>query len=300
MKITRRTAYNETVKTIHKNHGAFTLIELLVVIAMIAILAAMLLPVLAKAKQRAQQAQCMNNLHQLTLAWMMYADDNDSQLPPNGGIDNQATTPTDPSYLPGGANAQWCPGNVSGSMENSDAFIQVGLIYQYINNANVYRCPADMKTLPQLQGRGYSMNCYMSPVTNADWGWTTGGFPGEGNGRDFYKNSDIPRPSQTWAIMDENENSITAAFFCAYVYDPAKPNPEWHSCPAAHHGNSAGISFADGHTEIKVWRDKYVLQGFGSPLGFSVSGYPADTTCGDWSWFQSISGVLSPSVRLNK
>lgn len=69
------------MKTSHKGHisfarfGAFTLIELLVVIAIIAILAAVLLPVLDKAKRRAQQASCINNLHELGIAITIYADD---------------------------------------------------------------------------------------------------------------------------------------------------------------------------------------------------------------------------------
>src|SRR5260221_11410991 len=72
-----------TVPRPRRQRAAFTLIELLVVIAIIGVLAALLLSALSQAKSRAQTTVCLNNLKQLQLAWPMYADESEDQLPYN-------------------------------------------------------------------------------------------------------------------------------------------------------------------------------------------------------------------------
>jgi prepilin-type N-terminal cleavage/methylation domain-containing protein len=172
----------------------FTLIELLVVIAIIATLAAILLPVLAQAQKRAQAMQCLSNERQLSVSWIMYANDNRDNLAPNRGLNgatgvNYSGNPLIESQLqPGGANADWCPGdlqpNPPGSGNQPDVqpgnypggnkyswWIMAGLLYPYINSINVYRCPADHSIVPRGGGpftapalRTYSMNCFVQPM----------------------------------------------------------------------------------------------------------------------------------------
>jgi prepilin-type N-terminal cleavage/methylation domain-containing protein/prepilin-type processing-associated H-X9-DG protein len=280
--------------------AAFTLIELLVVIAIISILAAILLPVLNKAEQRAQGIQCMNNQRQLALAWITYSGDNQGRLVPNGVETTQPSSPTDPSGITG-TNAQWCPGRQDLSTDLSPAnitpnkglqWIQMGLLYLYVNNFATYKCPADQSVyraggVNYQHVRSMSMNTWVSPIVPYDNITTV---------KSFYKESDLINPgaANIWLFIDENPNSINDGSF---ICDPQIN--EWIDYPASYHNHGSGMAFADGHSQIKVWSDATVLYDVvpptiepGNPSFVRLP--PSQNPPVDLNWLQNVSTIVVP------
>src|SRR5262249_33081904 len=145
--------YMSSKPSIGQRHGpgAFTLIELLVVIAIIAILASLLLPVLGRAKQKGQGIQCMNNLHQLTLAWLIYVSDNQDRLP--------YASPTVANLMAGvQEKSAWMSGFLNFSPANASNWnisrdIQNSPLWPYCGKcAGIFKCPADRSTIVPSSG----------------------------------------------------------------------------------------------------------------------------------------------------
>jgi len=221
------------------------------VIAIIAILAAMLLPALNKAKAKAEGVYCLNNLKQLGISWVMYAQDNNDRIPPNNGDDKSGWINGVTQFYPN----TWCAGwlEFNGTPDNTNTlYLTRSHLQPNLTTFEVWHCPADKSTaryagVQTRRVRSMSMNNWL----NASGPWNSAA-----QYKVPKKMSDLtqPGPAMTWVLLDEREESINDAYFVVTM------NQRGAGCflvdyPASYHNGAGGLNFGDGHSEIHKWRD---------------------------------------------
>jgi prepilin-type N-terminal cleavage/methylation domain-containing protein/prepilin-type processing-associated H-X9-DG protein len=222
----------------------FTLIELLVVIAIIAILAAMLLPALSKAKARAQDISCRNNLKQLQYCWLLYVDEHQDVMPPSNDWDGNG----------GGLIAKapsWAVGDAVHDLTTSN--LVRGVLNPYIRSLGTYRCPGDNNTVmghPEVpRTRTYQLSISLNGSYD--------GRPMPPNERYHkVKASELtsPPPVQVFTFLDPHPASADGSSFGVDILAIGGPGDGWSSFPGEQHNRGCNAAFADGHVNQWRWR----------------------------------------------
>ena len=237
-------------------NGGFTLVELLVVIAIVAILAALLLPALRAAKEQARTIQCLGQLKQFSYAWNLYADDYEDRIPPNyarGGPAQIETNTWVQGWLDDGFFFDW-------SDNTNTMYLTESLIAPYLaRSIAIWHCPGDRSTAPYgfasvspgvrlPRVRSYSMNDHLNALDPM----------GPNRWKIMRQRSDMtsPGPAMIFLFIDEREDTIDDGTF---LVDMSSEPPFLYSSPRSSHNGAGTLSFADGHAELKKWRDPITL-----------------------------------------
>ena len=199
---------------------AFTLIELLVVIAIIAILAAILFPVFAKAREKARQSSCLNNLSQIGRAVMMYVQDWDGTYPLV-----HLGTPDEPNEH---GHEHGHEHDHEHKHEHEEAGSWYDGIMPYLKNKDVFKCPSDPVRDETISS--YSINGLFEYATS------------EG---------DFKKPAQTIMMAERGERPDGTPVE-HLGYHPWEPDFVTHLSINRHMGGSNYL-FADGHAKWLRW-----------------------------------------------
>ena len=194
----------------------FTLIELLVVIAIIAILAAILFPVFARAREKARQTACLNNVKQMALGFVMYAQDYDETCP--GGLIYTPTSVPRPYAGGSGTYLFW-----------------MDMLYPYVKNKQVFVCPSYSYTGGYFGGYGW----------NAGLGYCLNHPTRSGPSYDGLKLAEIKYPAETWCIADAAAYQVQGDLTRAYHVN----TPGGYSPWAPRHNEGSNFAFCDGHAK---------------------------------------------------
>lgn len=228
--------------------SGFTLIELLVVIAIIAVLMAILLPALERVREQGKRSVCLNHMRQLTIAWIMYADENDDKIV--NGDSGEYGYPNGGMYAPGGKHYRELPWVLQDwrmtDLAQKIQAIKDGALYPYLRNIGVYHCPTGYAGEQRSYTAVDSMNA-------KDWG------PHRQMARRLSK---IRSPHGRFVFLDDGgmSDAHLGAWTCYCVHSGGNDRWNWWDPPPVRHGDGTNFSFADGHSEYWKWKDERTVK----------------------------------------